>query len=67
MFKENEDSLSQGYRCGETINRICKNIINPQRKKLGLPKKIWMPAKNRVGKHYWIPRLENLVKIKMLS
>ena len=57
VFKENEEPLDKGYRCGLTINKICKNIINPQRKRLGLSEKKWEPAKNRIGTHYWIPRL----------
>jgi len=57
VFKENEKPLHEGHRCGITINKICKNIINPQRKRLNLPEKIWTPAKGRVGVHHWIPRL----------
>ena len=57
VFKEGEKPLDVGHRCGVTINKICKNIINPQRKRLNLPKKIWTPAKGRIGVHHWIPRL----------
>ena len=52
------DNLSIGKRCGKTINTICKNIINPQRKRLGLPEKKWTPAANVIGNHYWIPDIE---------
>ena len=57
VFKENEEPLHKGHRCGITINKICKNIINPQRKRLNLPEKIWTPAEGRIGVHHWIPRL----------
>tara|TARA_R100000697_G_scaffold51427_1_gene64454 strand:- start:153 stop:1916 length:1764 start_codon:yes stop_codon:yes gene_type:complete len=57
VFKKDEEPLDKGHRCGETINKICKNIINPQRKRLKLPEKEWTAAKGRIGKHYWIPRL----------
>ena len=57
VFKENEKPLHEGHRCGITINKICKNIINPQRKRLNLPEKIWTPAEGRIGVHHWIPRL----------
>ena len=52
------DNLSVGKRCGETINTICKNIINPQRKRLGLPEKIWTPVPGVIGNHYWIPDVD---------
>ena len=57
VFKEGEEPLDKGHRCGVTINKICKNIIGPQRKRLKLPEKKWTPAEGRIGKHYWIPRL----------
>ena len=56
-FNEDEEPLEQGHRCGDTINRICKNIINPQRKKLNLSEKIWLPKEDVIGNHYWVPRL----------
>ena len=70
-FKEDEEPLQQGYRCGVTINKICKNIIEPQRMKLGLPAKIWLPAKQGseiiMGNHHYIPRLnENCKNLEML-
>jgi len=51
-------NLSKGLRCGKTINTICKNIINPQRKRLNLPEKNWTPAVDVIGKHYWIPDIQ---------
>ena len=51
-------NLSKGLRCGKTINTICKNIINPQRKRLNLPEKNWTPAADVIGKHYWIPDIQ---------
>ena len=56
------ENLSIGKRCGRTINTICKNIINPQRKRLGLPEKVWTPVPDIVGKHYWIPSIDRASK-----
>jgi superfamily I DNA/RNA helicase len=54
--KDNE--LTEGLRCGQTINKICKNIISPVWKKYGSnAKRIWTPT-SVVGKSYWIPSLE---------
>jgi len=64
--KANE--LTEGLRCGRTINQICKKIISPVWKKWGVyAERIWTPAKENpndpnskeiIGKSYWIPSLD---------
>ena len=63
--KANE--LTEGLRCGRTINQICKKIILPVWKKWGVyAERVWTPAKENpndpnskeiIGKSYWIPSL----------
>ena len=63
--KANE--LTEGLRCGRTINQICKKIILPVWKKWGTyAERVWTPAKEDpndpnskeiIGKSYWIPSL----------
>ena len=58
--KANE--LTEGLRCGRTINQICKKIILPVWKKWGIySERVWTPAKENskeiIGKSYWIPSL----------
>jgi len=64
--KANE--LTEGLRCGRTINQICKKIILPVWKKWGVyAERVWTPAKENpndpnskeiIGKSYWIPSLD---------
>ena len=64
--KANE--LTEGLRCGRTINQICKKIISPVWKKWGVyAERVWTPAKENpndpnskeiIGKSYWIPSLD---------
>ena len=67
--KESKDNeLTEGLRCGRTINQICKKIILPVWKKWGVyAERIWTPAKENpndpnskeiIGKSYWIPSLD---------
>ena len=59
--KANE--LTEGLRCGETINSICKNIIAPVWKKWGVnAERVWTPVKGVVGNSYWIPSIEQSCK-----
>jgi len=54
--KKNE--LTEGLRCGETINRICKKIILPVWKKWGVnAERTWTPVAGIKGQSYWIPSL----------
>ncbi len=63
--KNNE--LTEGLRCGRTINQICKRIILPVWKKWGVyAERVWTPAKENpndpnskeiIGESYWIPSL----------
>ena len=60
--KANE--LTEGLRCGQTINKICKNIIKPVWKDKGkLSERTWTPT-DVVGKSYYIPRLDQGCKAK---
>jgi len=55
--KNNE--LKEGLRCGETINKICKNIIAPVWNKWGVNAvRTWTPVEGVVGNSYWIPSIE---------
>ena len=55
--KDNE--LKEGLRCGETINKICKNIIAPVWDKWGVNAvRTWTPVEGVVGNSYWIPSIE---------
>jgi len=55
--KDNE--LKEGLRCGETINKICKNIIAPVWNKWGVNAvRTWTPVEGVVGNSYWIPSIE---------
>ena len=79
--KANE--LTEGLRCGRTINQICKKIILPVWKKWGVyAERIWTPAKENpndpnskeiIGKSYWIPSLgqsciaNDILKEKILN
>jgi len=48
------DELKEGLRCGQTINKICKNIIAPVWKKEGaLAQRTWTST-DYVGNSYWI-------------
>ena len=67
--KESKDNeLTEGLRCGRTINQICKRIILPVWKQWGVyAERTWTPAKENpndpnskeiIGKSYWIPSLD---------
>lgn len=57
------NELTEGLRCGETINAICKNIIAPVWKKWGVnAERVWTPVKGVVGNSYWIPSIEQSCK-----
>ena len=60
--KANE--LTEGLRCGQTINKICRNIIAPVWKDKGkLSERTWTPT-DVVGKSYYIPGLNQGCKAK---
>jgi len=60
--KANE--LTEGLRCGQTINKICRNIIAPVWKQYGrYSERTWTPT-DAVGKSYYIPRLDQGCKAK---
>ena len=60
--KANE--LTEGLRCGQTINKICRNIIAPVWKEYGrYSERTWTPT-DVVGKSYYIPRLDQGCKSK---
>jgi len=60
--KANE--LTEGLRCGQTINKICRNIIAPVWEKKGkLSERTWTPT-DVVGKSYYIPGLNQGCKAK---
>tara|TARA_R100000458_G_C8265389_1_gene240483 strand:- start:61 stop:1740 length:1680 start_codon:yes stop_codon:yes gene_type:complete len=60
--KANE--LTEGLRCGQTINKICKNIIKPVWDKYGdYAKRKWTPTED-IGNSYWIPDLRQNCKAK---
>jgi hypothetical protein len=49
--------LEQGYRCGETINKLCKSIIKPIWDHYGYDR-VWKPVEGIVGNHYYLPSLK---------
>ena len=53
-LSKDAEELEEGLRCGETINKICKNIIKPIWKEYKY-ERVWKPAKNIIGKSYWMP------------
>jgi hypothetical protein len=58
-----KNQLKYGLRCGKTINEICKRIIAPVWAKWGKnAERIWTPAKDIIGKAYWIPHLNQSCK-----
>ena len=58
------DELTEGLRCGQTINKICRNIIAPVWKEYGrYSERIWTPT-DVVGKSYYIPGLDQGCKAK---
>jgi superfamily I DNA/RNA helicase len=60
--KANE--LTEGLRCGQTINKICRNIIAPVWHEYGrYSERTWTPT-DVVGKSYYIPRLDQGCKAK---
>jgi len=62
--KAKSNELKEGLRCGQTINKICKNIIRPVWKKYGdYAQRIWTPTKT-VGTSYYIPALDQSCKSK---
>ena len=60
--KANE--LTEGLRCGQTINKICRNIIAPVWKEYGrYSERTWTPT-DVVGNSYYIPGLDQGCKAK---
>ena len=60
--KANE--LTEGLRCGQTINKRSRNIIAPVWKQYGrYSERTWTPT-DAVGKSYYIPRLDQGCKAK---
>ena len=60
--KANE--LTEGLRCGQTINKICRNIIAPVWKEYGrYSERPWTPT-DVIGKSHYIPRLDQGCKAK---
>jgi len=58
------DELTEGLRCGQTINKICRNIIAPVWKEYGrYSERTWTPT-DVVGKSYYIPGLDQGCKAK---
>lgn len=55
-LSKNAEQLKQGLRCGETINKLCKEIIKPIWDHYEY-ERVWKPAKNIVGTHYYLPSL----------
>ena len=56
-LSKDAEQLEQGYRCGETINKLCKSIIKPIWDHYGYDR-IWKPAEGIVGNHYYLPSLK---------
>ena len=55
--KANE--LTEGLRCGKTINEICKRIIYPVWKQWGdNAERTWTPREGITGRSLWIPSIE---------
>ena len=60
--KANE--LTEGLRCGQTINKICRNIIAPVWREYGrYSERTWTPT-DVIGKSHYIPRLDQGCKAK---
>ena len=57
-LSKNAEQLEQGYRCGKTINEICKKIIAPVWKKYEYDR-VWKPAEGVIGTHHYLPSLNN--------
>jgi hypothetical protein len=56
-LSKDAEQLEQGYRCGETINKLCKSIIKPIWDHYGYDR-VWKPAEGIVGNHYYLPSLK---------
>ena len=56
-LSKDAEQLEEGYRCGQTINSLCKDIIKPIWNHYGYDR-IWKPAKGIVGNHYYLPSLK---------
>ena len=66
-LSKNAEQLKDGYRCGKTINDICKSIIKPIWDHYGY-ERIWKPANYPkghvnegqpiIGEHYYMPGLK---------
>jgi len=55
-LSKDAEQLDEGLRCGKTINTLCKNIIQPIWDHYGY-ERIWKPAENVIGTHYYLPSL----------
>jgi superfamily I DNA/RNA helicase len=53
-LSKDAEELEDGLRCGETINKICKNIIAPIWKHYNY-NRVWKPVEGIIGKSYWMP------------
>jgi len=66
-LSKNAEQLEQGYRCGKTINELCKQVIKPIWDHYGY-QRIWKPANYPkghikegqpiIGNHYYLPSLQ---------
>ena len=66
-LSKDAEQLEQGYRCGETINKLCKSIIKPIWDHYGYDR-VWKPANYPkghikegqpiIGNHYYLPSLK---------
>ena len=57
LLSKDAEQLEQGYRCGETINNICKKIIKPIWDYYGY-ERIWKSTDIK-GNHYYLPSLKD--------
>ena len=55
-LSKDAEQLEDGLRCGQTINTLCKGIIQPIWDHYGY-ERIWKPAEGIVGNHYYLPSL----------
>ena len=55
-LSKDAEQLEQGYRCGKTINNLCKKIIKPVWDYYDY-ERIWKPT-DVIGNHYHLPGLD---------
>ena len=56
-LSKDAEQLEEGYRCGKTINSLCKDIIKPIWDYYGYSR-VWKPAEGIVGNHYYLRDLK---------